>query len=160
MLGKKQRFYRRLENGEDPYSAAIGVGYSEKYAMQLKNRYHAKNGHREKAFSQNDIISSLAEIAVADISDFVTVKDGVVIVRDIDDLPPEKRRVVALIKGAVGGKCAEIRLYDKMKALELLGKFIELYHNKYDTENDMLRKLDDVMAAVGNAAEKDITDDE
>lgn len=151
MIGKKQEFYRRLESGEDPFSAAVGVGYSEKYALCLKKRFQAKK--KEGDFSQRDIISYLAEIASADISDFVTVKDGVVIVRDIDELPPEKRRVVALIKGGSGGKCSEIRLYDKMKALELLGKFIELYQSKYDTENDMLGRLDEIMRAIGNAAE-------
>ena len=111
----------------------------------------------EKLFgniSGSDIISELAVIAFADFTDFVDIEEGMAVPKEISRIPPEKRRAVAYIKNGTGSKGAEVKLYDKMKALELLGKYFGVFDSR-DDGAETLEKLDGIMAEISRSVGED-----
>jgi phage terminase small subunit len=95
-----------------------------------------------------DIIKELSIIAFSNGSDFAKVekqkvivgysKDGIPIEREIKiadiyetkDIPEDKRKAISNIKQTKHGLSVES--YDKVKALELLGKYIGMFNDKQD----------------------------
>lgn len=80
---------------------------------------------KRAAVKQEDIVAELAKIGLADINDFVTVENGVTRVKDSKDWPKDKSGAVVSIKEGRNG--IEIKLADKNKGLELLGKHLGMY---------------------------------
>lgn len=103
-----------------------------------------------KKFGRDEVIACLSAIACADISDYIEISDGGASVKDISALPPEKRLAVASVKNAAGGRGAELHLYDRMKALEMLCKCLGLYSPDTD-DTDVLARLDEVLEQAAGA---------
>lgn len=132
--------------------AAIRAGYSEKTATKIGAENLTKPDiaeyieRRKKAridrtqITQDFVLMELMKIATADGTDFATVgKRNRVTLTPTDDLPPEKRAAVATIKKGKNG--IEVKTYDKLKALELLGKHLGMFEkaqlgDSEDTEDD------------------------
>ena len=53
-------------------------------------------------------------------TDFVAIEDGDLVIRSTDDLSKSDRAAIASVESTSNG--IRLKLYDKMKALELLGK--------------------------------------
>ena len=67
------------------------------------------------------------------------------------NLTPEKRAAVASVKKGRDGM--EIKTYDKLRALELLGKHLGMFDAKSGREEaDALEKLDRLLEGIGDAA--------
>lgn len=99
---------------------------------------------------KSDIIEELWDIATADATDFTYVNsEGIVVLKPIEEIPENKRKALALIKNINSKGGVEVKLYDKMKALDLLGKIIGVYSEipQNDEEND--EKLDEIMEMIG-----------
>ena len=85
------------------------------------------------------VMRELCDIGFADITDYVEVvsDDGEpkLRFRDTSDISPEKRAAIVAIK--MGSKGIEIKLADKLSALEKLGRCFGLFEKKEeaDTEN-------------------------
>lgn len=78
-----------------------------------------------RKISKKNVLAELAAIAFSDFTDFVSVEtlsepDQVLTVTDTAALSRDCRRAVASIKA--GTKGIEVKLHDKLRALELLGK--------------------------------------
>lgn len=84
--------------------------------------------------TQDMVIRELAAIAFANITDYVEIRyNGVhsmVIVKPTGNLPEDKLRAIAGIKEGANG--IEIKLNDKEKALELLGRHLGMWNDKLD----------------------------
>ncbi|MEA4896140.1 MAG: terminase small subunit [Oscillospiraceae bacterium] len=124
--------------------AAKRAGYSEKTAYSMgsenlkKPEILAYIEKRKKArinrtqITQDKVIVELAKIAFADGTDFATVgKRNRVMLTPTEDLPMEKRAAVASVKKGAKG-AVEVKTYDKVKALELLGRHLGLWDKKTD----------------------------
>ena len=72
-----------------------------------------------------EILYQLAAIATADTTALVQVHDGALEIRSTDQLPKKLRCAIASIEKSTGG--IKVKLYDKLKALELLGKYMGLF---------------------------------
>lgn len=96
---------------------------------------------------QNEkILRELAAIGFAKASDYMTVQDGAVSYRDWGQLTePQKAAIAGVEKGSGGLK---IKLYDKMKALELLGKALGLFDGDAVHSPDS-NLLEAIVAATG-----------
>jgi len=127
--------------------AAIRAGYSEKTAYRigaelLQKTSVAEQIEKRKAarirrteITQDFVLTELMKIASADGTDFATVfKRNRVSLTPTADLPPEKRAAVASIKKGAKG-AVEVKTYDKMKALELIGKHLGMFNSKPDDES-------------------------
>ena len=77
-----------------------------------------------KTITTEQLLFHLQAIATVDATDLLQVKNGSLQVVDTDTLTPEQKAAVASIEKSTGG--IKIKLYDKLKALELLCKLLGL----------------------------------
>ena len=119
--------------------AAIRAGYSEKTAYRIGaellhktsvSEYIEKRRNaqiKRTEITQDRVLVELAKVAFADGTDFATVgKKNRVTLTPTDDLPPDKRAAVASVKKGAKG-AVEVKTYDKVKALELLGRHLGMF---------------------------------
>ena len=112
-------------------AAAKRAGYSEKsasrIAVELLNKTQVsaeiqkQQAKRQKRveITQEKVLEELAAIAFANGADFATVnQNGIVRITPTSELPDEKRKAIASIKEGQYG--TEVKVHDKVKALELL----------------------------------------
>ena len=122
--------------------SALAAGYSEKSA---KNGYRilklpaveavVRRRQEEIALETVDVdkvLRELGNIAFADAADYVAVEEGRICVKDTGVLPLEKRAAIAFVKE--GTKGVEVKLHDKLRALEILGKAAGLFSEREKKE--------------------------
>ncbi len=92
------------------------------------------------------VLAELAAIAFSDRTELAKVNSiGVVEFTPTDDLPDDVKKVIAGIEeGKYGTK---VTSYDKVKALELLGKHLGLFSSGSDN-SAALDKLDEVLRGI------------
>ena len=137
--------------------AAIRAGYSAKTAEAtaarlLRNvKVQAEISRRQKDLqkrtevSQDRVVKELARIAFANIADYLHVEtqtrtkdDGtevtyqIVMLSETEDLSVDQRAALANVKQSANG--VEIKLHDKIKALELLGRHIGMFNDKLEVK--------------------------
>ena len=99
--------------------------------------------------SPEKILEELAAIAFARVPDYMAQENGQIHLRE--DLKPRQRAAIASVES--GGK---VKFYDKMKALELLGKHFGLFEAKGTQENRENNLLEAILQAT--AQEVDTVD--
>lgn len=72
-----------------------------------------------------EILQQLHAIATADVTGLLQIRDGQLTVSDTAGLSPSLRAAIAAIEKTAGG--IKVKFYDKLKALELLGKCTGLF---------------------------------
>ena len=121
--------------------AAIRAGYSENSAEVIgyenlrKPQIAEEIGKRQAKLqskleiTQEKVLAELAAIAFANGTDFATVNaNGLICIKATSQIPKEKLPAVASIKyNSVG---VEIKLHDKVRALEMLGRHLGLFDNR------------------------------
>ena len=80
--------------------------------------------------TQDRVLQELAYIAFARVTDYATVRDDVVKIKNTDELTEEQMRAISGIKEGKFG--IELKLNDKEKALELLGRHLGMWNDKLD----------------------------
>ena len=153
LTAKQMRFVDEYLVDFNATQAAIRAGYSPKTAaaaaarllrnvnIQAEIARRQKDLQRRTEISQDRVVKELARIAFADASDYACVetymyenKDGtlsplqVVSPKDTGVLSDDQRAAIAGIKQGANG--IEIKLHDKIKALELLGRHIGMFNDK------------------------------
>nr|WP_325191353.1 terminase small subunit [uncultured Selenomonas sp.] len=150
---KQMRFVDEYLVDFNATQAAIRAGYSPKTAaaaaarllrnvnIQAEIARRQKDLQRRTEISQDRVVKELARIAFADASDYACIetymyenKDGTlsplqaVSPKDTGVLSDDQRAAIAGIKQGANG--IEIKLHDKIKALELLGRHIGMFNDK------------------------------
>lgn len=143
---KQQRFVDEYLIDLNATQAAIRAGYSVRTAkeqgsqnltkLNVQQAISEKMAERSKrtGVNQDRIVMELAKIAfinAADVinSDDATIKEGATI-DDTAAIQSVKVKVIPTKEG--DGVEREIRLNDKLKALELLGKHLAMWNDKLD----------------------------
>ena len=96
--------------------------------------------------TQDRVLQELAKIGFADITDFVTIEGGLVRVKPTNQMPRDKLGVIAAIKEGANG--IEVKLNDKEKALELIGRHLGMFKDKLELSGGLdteKTKLDDLL---------------
>lgn len=137
--------------------AAIRAGYSERSARSIAGRLLTKDNiqreisrrqkdlQRRTEVTQERVVTELARVAFADATDYAQVEtrmiekdDGTevsyqtVTLKNTAELSPEQRAAIAGIKQGANG--IEVKLCDKIKALELLGRHIGMFSDKLEVK--------------------------
>lgn len=94
------------------------------------------------------VLNELAAIAFSDRTKIARVNaDGVVELNETDKLPDALKKAISGIKEGKFG--VEVSSYDKIKALELLGKHLGIFsENKLNDTDKVIEKLDEVIGGI------------
>ncbi len=178
LTAKQMRFVDEYLVDFNVTQAAIRAGYRagsahqcgwqnmKKLEIQTEISRRQKDLQKRTEVTQDRVVRELARVAFADAASHVRVRlrevpcpDGtrarvpVVEVKPTAELTDDQRAAIAQIKQGANG--IEVKMYDKIKALELLGKHIGMFNDKLElkatvTENpfaglstDELRRLID-----------------
>lgn len=95
---------------------------------------------------QKKILDQLTAVAFADPADFMTVEEGKLLIKDWQALTKNQLAAVAGVERSATG--LKLKLYDKMKALELLGKLLGLFDGGISKQEDN-NLLEAIVAASG-----------
>ena len=87
------------------------------------------------------LLQELWAIATAQATDILQVQDGSIQIQDTAKLSDSQRRAIASIEKSTTG--VKVKFYDKLKALELLGKYLGLFdsHPEDTTQTNLLQCL-------------------
>lgn len=142
--------------------AAIRAGYSAKTADQQGSRMLAnvkvkqavaeKQAQRSKrtGVNQDRVVLELAKVAFAKMTDIVDSNGKIK-----EDASPDDLACIESIKykesdNEYGGSVErEVKIASKLKALELLGKHLGMWSDKFNVTVDKSEKLDDIISQLG-----------
>lgn len=150
---KQMRFVDEYLVDFNATQAAIRAGYKAKTAHVIgaenlrKPKIAEEVARRQKDLqrrtevTQDRVVKELARIAFANIADYLHVEtqtrtkdDGTevtyqtVMFNETQELSADQRAALAVVKQSVNG--FELKLHDKIKALELLGRHIGMFNDK------------------------------
>lgn len=148
---KQQRFVDEYLIDLNATQAAIRAGYSVKTAKEIGCENLTKPNIQEAieklmaerskrtGVNQDRVIQELARIAFVNPQNVINADDGSVRAdASDDDLACIQSVKVKTMSGDKGySEEREVRLNDKMKALELLGKHLGMFKDKVELETDM-----------------------
>lgn len=154
---RQERFVDEYLVDLNATAAAKRAGYSEKTARSqgqrlltnvdiqaaIQKRQARLRGKLE--ITQERVLEELAAIAFANGTDFATInRNGLVRIIPTEDIPQDKRKAIASIKEGANG--TEIKTYDKVRALELLGKHLGVFDSNNgaaaEQENNIFEVID------------------
>lgn len=126
--------------------AAIRAGYSAYYAdkraytllenTEIKEYIDKRMADRQKRteITQDIVLEELRRIALAKPTDFFNVEDmgryKQVNIIPTKDIPEDKVGAIASIKQGANG--IEVKLHDRLKALELIGRHLGMFKDKVE----------------------------
>lgn len=115
-----------------------------KVAEYIQKRMDDRSKRTE--ITQDRVLQELAKIGFANVTDYVTIVHGCVIVKSTAEVSPDKLGAIAGIKEGANG--IEIKLNDKGKALELIGQHLGMFKSKVEVSGSLKSektKLDDLI---------------
>ncbi|MGN0692920.1 MAG: terminase small subunit [Oscillospiraceae bacterium] len=152
---KQERFCEEYLIDLNATQAAIRAGYSKKTAYRIGANLVQKSSVMERIstlkaeqskrteVTADKVIAELAAIAFADRTELATVdKNGSVKFTPTDSLPDDVKKVISGIKEGKFG--TEVSSYDKVKALELLGRHLGIFEKHEENSIDEVRIVDDI----------------
>lgn len=146
LTDKQKKFIDEYLVDLNATQAAIRAGYKEKTAYrtgaenlrkpQIQREIQKRMQERQQRteVTQDMVVKELAAIAFSRATDYVEIRsNGVcstVVIKPTSDLSDQQIRAIAGIKEGANG--IEIKLNDKEKALELLGRHLGMWNDKLD----------------------------
>lgn len=116
---------------------------NDNVAKYIKKRMEERQERTE--VTQDMVIHELAAIAFARATDYAQVIGGTVQIRNTEELSEEQVKAIAGIKEGKFG--VELKLNDKEKALELLGRHLGMWNDRLQVSGmeEEKSKLDDLI---------------
>ncbi len=159
LTAKQKRFCNEYLIDLNATQAAIRAGYSVYSAKvigcenltkpNVKSYLDRRMAKREirTEISQDKVLNELAKIGFANIDDYVVVDSSSgydkVIIKDTKDIPNDKISAISSIKQGANG--VEVKLHDKVRALENIGRHLGMFKDKLEISgtNEIQIKLED-----------------
>ena len=95
-----------------------------------------------KKITPKRVVEELAAIGFARATNFLCVSDGELTIRSTDSLSKADQAAIASVERSTTG--IKLKFYDKMKALELLGKYMGMFDGsgaEEEKENNLLEAI-------------------
>lgn len=120
--------YPSVKKDETAAQAGSRMLRNVKVAKYISDRMKERQERTE--VTQDRVVRELAASAFAKATDYVEIRGGRVVIKDTSQLEDNQIRAIAGIKEGANG--IEIKLNDKEKALELLGRHLGMWNDKLD----------------------------
>ncbi len=158
MTTRQKKFCNEYLIDLNATQAAIRAGYSVDSAKvigcenltkpNVKSYLDRRMAKREirTEISQDKVLNELAKIGFANIDDYVVVDSSSgydkVIIKDTKDIPNDKISAISSIKQGANG--VEVKLHDKVRALENIGRHLGMFKDKLEISgtNEIQVKLE------------------
>ncbi len=129
--------YPKVKKDETAKAAASRMLTNVNVAAYVEKRM--KDRERRTEITQDMVLKELAKIGFAAVTDFVTIESKgsykAVQVKSTDEMPEDKLGAIAGIKEGANG--IEIKLNDKGKALELIGRHLGMFKDKVELSGEV-----------------------
>lgn len=151
LTDKDRRFADEYVIDFDAKAAAIRAGYSEATARNAAAWIHEEHPEkrelrelidqklarmsRRSGVTAERLIHELALVAFANIKDIVDPDTG----KLLNDISREDAAAVCEVR--VSSKGCEVRMYDKMRAIEQLGERLNLFNKKLTVKNETMPQV-------------------
>lgn len=160
MTQKQKRFIEEYLIDLNATQAAIRAGYSPDTAKAIGSENLTKPDIRaqiDRAMAERSkrtgvnaerVVQELAKIAFVNAAEVIDPKTATV----KEDALPEDTAAIQSVKVKTFGEDGlerEIKMADKIKALELLGKHLGMFQNNVNVTLGSSDKLDDIMSQIG-----------
>ena len=160
MTQKQKRFIEEYLIDLNATQAAIRAGYSPDTAQQTGSENLSKPVIRaqiDRAMAERSkrtgvnaerVIQELAKIAFVNAAEVIDPQTATV----KEDALPEDTAAIQSVKVKTFGEDGlerEVKMADKLKALELLGKHLGMFQNNVNVTLGSSDKLDDIMSQIG-----------
>ena len=138
-----RKAYPSVKRDETAAQAGSRMLRNVKVAAYIQERMQERQKRTE--ITQDRVLQELAAIAFAKATDYAEVKDKCVKIKDTEDLDEQQIRAIAGIKEGKFG--IEVKLNDKEKALELLGRHLGMFKDKVEVSGleEEKKKLGDIL---------------
>lgn len=123
-----RKAYPSVKKDETAAQAGSRMLRNVKVAEYIAERMQARQERTE--ITQDRVLEELAAIAFARATDYAEVKDDQVIIKDTAGLSENQIKAIAGIKQGKFG--IELKLNDKEKALELLGRHLGMFKDRVE----------------------------
>lgn len=135
--------YPHVKNDKTAAAAAARLLRNVKVVSYIEERMQDRQKRTE--ITQDRVLQELAAIAFARTTDFVQIVNDRVLLTDTSKLSEIQIRAIAGIKEGKNG--IELKLNDKEKALELLGRHLGMFKDRVEVSGleDEKKKLDDIL---------------
>lgn len=120
--------YPSVKKDETAAQAGSRMLRNVKVAKYISDRMKERQERTE--VTQDRVVQELAASAFAKATDYVEIRGGRVVIKDTSQLEDNQIRAISGIKEGANG--IEIKLNDKEKALELLGRHLGMWNDKLD----------------------------
>lgn len=128
--------YKSVKN--DVVAATNGGRLLRNAQIQTYIAERMEDRQKRTEITQDMVLQELAAIAFARATDYVSVMDGMVQVKDTDQLSDSQIAAIAGIKETQNG--IEVKLGSKEKTLELLGRHLGMWNDKINVEGQVEAK--------------------
>ena len=123
-----RKAYPSVKKDETAAQAGSRMLRNVKVAEYIAERMQARQERTE--ITQDKVLEELAAIAFARATDYAEVKDDQVIIKDTSGLSENQIKAIAGIMQSKFG--IELKLNDKEKALELLGRHLGMFKDRVE----------------------------
>ena len=158
LTAKQKKFVEEYLIDLNATQAAIRAGYSPNTAQEQSSRLLSnvmvKNEidkaiaerSRRTGISQDRVLRELAKIAFVNPNDVINFSDATVKMTSEENLAAIASVKVKKIPGEYGDATErEVKLYDKLRALDLLGRHLGIFKDKIEINGDMgVKIVDDI----------------
>lgn len=135
--------YPSVKKDETAAQAGSRMLRNVKVAAYIQERMEERQKRTE--ITQDRVLQELAAIAFAKATDYAEIKNECVRIRDTAELDEQQIRALAGIEEGKFG--IKVKLNDKEKALELLGRHLGMFKDKVEVSGleDEKKKLGDIL---------------
>lgn len=135
--------YPSVKKDETAAAAAARMLRNVKVAAYIQERMQERQKRTE--ITQDRVLQELAAIAFAKATDYAEIKNECVRIKDTAELDEQQVRALAGIEEGKFG--IKVKLNDKEKALELLGRHLGMFKDKLEVSGleDEKKKLGDIL---------------
>ena len=144
LSAKRQRFVDEYCIDFNGTQAAIRAGYSARTANEQAARLLANDSIKraldekrseiaeESKLKVSDVIDELKKIAFSDITQVISFNNSKAKIKSSRKLSEDARKVIASVSQTQNG--LTIKMHDKVKALELLGRYLNIFTDRVEVD--------------------------